>query len=297
MFISKLSKIVEEYDKYGEHRINGLKAVYVLLMLFLVNLVYTIPNPYFNYFYIPITALSAEVVGDKIKSKYLLFFYTVIGSIISLFLFDVTVIYPLVFLFFVFFYTMALYFAAIHLTKNLVITVPLILSLAVYSLVYGQINTNFYQALNNSLITLLAMIVIMASMLFFPLSYYFRAWVRAFCLMLKQILSNFESLRNNEILKTELVQTHLIMMHRFANFLPRKMPTYNILKINLLMNDLRLRSSVTVNQSLSEIEDMITGLRRLISAVEQSKECPTYVTNPKSLNKIISTWNRLCCKI
>ncbi len=297
MFITKLGNIIDEYDKYGEHRINGIKAVYVLLMLFLVNMVYSIPNPYFNYFYVPITALSAEVIGDSVKSKYLLFVYTVVGSIISVFLFNILIAYPLVFLFFVFFYALALYMLALHIMKNLIIPIPIILSLAIYSLVYGQINTEFYTALNNSLITLLAMAVIMAAMLLFPLSYYFRAWLKAFVLMLRQILNNFELVLQREELKIELVQPHLIMMFKFAHLLPRKLPTFNILKINLLMNELRLLSAVSQKLTHAEIEYMVSGLHRLIHAVENTEQCPSYMSNPKLLNRVIATWNSLCYRI
>jgi hypothetical protein len=297
MFISKLSSIIEEYDRYGEHRINGVKAVFVLFMLFLVNMVYTIPNPYFNYFYVPMTAISAEVIGDSVKNKYLMFFYTSIGATISAFLFNITIIYPLFFLFFVFFYSLGLYLIAINFMKNLLVPVPIILSLAIYSLLYGEVSTDFYIALNNSLVSLLAIVVIMASLLFFPLSYYFRAWLRAFVLMLKQILGNFEMIRDNEEIKIELVQPHLIMMVRFARLLPRKLPIFNILKINLLMNDLRLLSSIPKHQTNTEIEDTIIGIRRLIEAVEKNEACPAYVSNPNFLNKIINTWNGICYRI
>ncbi|WP_240610456.1 hypothetical protein [Legionella qingyii] len=60
MFISKLIRIIEDYDPYGNHRVNGVKVTYVLLILFAVNFIFSIPNPYFYYFYIPITAMAAE---------------------------------------------------------------------------------------------------------------------------------------------------------------------------------------------------------------------------------------------
>ncbi len=64
MFISNLIRTIEAYDPYGLHRLNGTKVVYVLLTLFIVNLLFDIPNPYFYFFYVPITAMSAEVVGN-----------------------------------------------------------------------------------------------------------------------------------------------------------------------------------------------------------------------------------------
>lgn len=299
MCISKLINIIEEYDMYLEHRINGLKAVYVLLVLFIFNMVYTIPNPYFNYFYLPITALGAEVIGETVKAKHLLFFYTVFGSIVSVFLFNITIVYPILFLFFVFFYSLLLYFIALHYLKILFVPVPLILSLAIYSLVYGQTSTNFYVALNNGLVTLLAMLIIMASLLFFPLKYYLRAWQRALKFLLKQILINFELIHNNQEIKIELVQPHLIMMFRYANMLPRKIPVFKVLKINLLMNELRLLSCANYKyfKTTADIEQIIKGLSGLIYAVEQKTMYKTNNAYPQPLGKLITTWNSLCCKI
>ncbi len=264
-------------------------------------MVYTIPNPYFNFFYIPITAMGAEVANNTIKSKYLGFIYTVIGSIISVFLFDLTISYPILFLFFVFFYSILLYMIALYWVKNLFAPVPLILSLAIYSLVYGQVSTDFYVALNNSLFTLIAMVVIVGALILFPQSYYYRCWLRSFILLLKQILNNFYLIKQNEEVKIEPVQGHLMHVVKYANLLPRKMPTFTILKINLILNEVRLSSCVVDQKqfkiSSNETETMIAGLKRLITAAEHEKACTIEPEYNYLLAKLITTWNTLCIRL
>lgn len=301
MFISKLNDIIENYDKYGFHRLNGLKVVYVLLILFAINMIFTIPNPYFYYFYLPLTAMGAEVIGDTIKAKYWLFFCTVIGSIIAVFLFNLTMHYQIFFLFFAFFFATFLYLGGIYLKGQMLVPVPLILSLAVYSLQYGMINTNFYAILNNSLTTLLAMLIIMAALLFFPQSLYFRLWLRSYILLLKQILGNLLLIQDNQEVKIEPVQGHLIHLVRFSNMLPRKLPIFTILKLNILVNELRVISCVTDQKTIKinshELQTLITNLHILISQVEKEQYCTLPSENNLLLTKIINTWNQLCQRL
>ena len=71
MFISRLSNVVETYDPYGIHRVNGVKAAYLLLVLFTVNLIYSVPDPYFYFFYAPLIAMAAEVFGETLEERFL----------------------------------------------------------------------------------------------------------------------------------------------------------------------------------------------------------------------------------
>ena len=301
MVIDRLKNIIEEYDKYGEHRINGVKVVYVLFILFFINLVYAVPNPYFYYFYIPITAMNAEIVGTTPKAKYTLFVYTVSGAILSVFLFDIFISTPIFFVFFVFFYSIALYLIALHWIKSLMVPVPLILSLAVYSLVYGQVSTDIYIAFNNALVTLLATVIIILALILFPQSYYFRAWMRALLLLLKQIRGNFILVEQNLEIKIEPVQGHLMMLVKFTQMLPRKLPVFKILKINLLVNELRLVSCVTdqklFKMTQTELQQMQHGLNLLIAAIEQEQTCTPDSRNHPLLYKLSQSWNELCLKI
>ena len=104
--LATLKDRVEKYDPFLEHRTNGLKAVFVLEILFCFNFIYTVPNPYFYYFYVPLTAFASELAGRTLTEKYVLFLVTMLGSIISIFLFGLFSTYKTFFIFFVFFFTL-----------------------------------------------------------------------------------------------------------------------------------------------------------------------------------------------
>ena len=74
MYISRLKDIVDTYDRFCIHRINGLKAFFVLELMFLFHFIYTVPNPYFYYFYVPLTAFAAELAGNSLEEKSLFLF-------------------------------------------------------------------------------------------------------------------------------------------------------------------------------------------------------------------------------
>ena len=64
MFISPLIEKINAYDPFRIHYCNGLRALVALLSLFVINYFYSINNPYFYFFYIPITCLSLETLGE-----------------------------------------------------------------------------------------------------------------------------------------------------------------------------------------------------------------------------------------
>jgi hypothetical protein len=300
MFSSILDRIrhqIETYDKYGEYRINALKGVYIFFILAMVNMIYGVSNPYFNFFYLPLTALTAEMVGETKKSKYWLFFHVTMGAIIAVFLFNILVPYPLFFVLFVFVYSFLHYIIALHVIKNIFFPIPIVLSLAAYSLVYGEINTDIYIALNNALISLIAMFVIMAALLLFPSYYYFKAWWRAYILLLKQILENLNHVQNNQPITT-LVRGHFIKVIQYSQMLSRKFPIFSILKINVLVNELRIFSSVIDQEEVkidsNDLNSLIANLNFFIESVEKKSLCSVSNEKNRALQKMIYSWNYLC---
>ncbi len=219
MFISKLTHIIETYDPYGTHRLNGVKVVYVLLVLFAFNMFFYIPNVYFYYFFIPITAMTAEVLVENIEDKYKSFVYTILGSCVMALLFNILRPYPLLFLLIVFISAMSLYLIALHWIRLMIPLVPIILSLAAYSLLYPDLNANLNMVLNNALTTLCAMVIILGSLILFPLSYYYRLWLRSLILLLREILENFLIISENKTVKFSLIQGHTKHVVTFANML------------------------------------------------------------------------------
>ncbi|WP_454782022.1 hypothetical protein [Legionella sp. WA2022007384] len=300
MFISKLIRIIEDYDPYGNHRVNGVKVTYVLLILFAVNFIFSIPNPYFYYFYIPITAMAAEVVGDTIKRKNLLLFYCMWWSVISAFLFDIlsiSVFFPI----FAFFYSFFLYMIAIKSRMHTIVIAPVALSLGAYSLLYKEINTSFYVIINNCLNTFIAMAIVFAALAFFPRSYYYRLWLRALLLLISQIIEHLSLMVERKNIVFNPVRGHTNHLIRYASMLPRTFPLRSIWKINLLINHLHLIVCVIESETIilesEKINLFIEKLNILKRAIEKEQPCELAETPWSILNKLISSWNYLCLKL
>lgn len=300
MFISKLIHTIETYDPYGLHRLNGVKVVYVLLILFSANLFFNIPDPYFFYFYLPITAMSAEVVGTHIYDKYLMFICAVVGSSAMIILFYIVNPHPLFFLLFSFVSTSMLYLLILKLKKSMLFTVPIILSLAAYSLLYVDLYLDLYAIINNTITTLVAMGIILGALILFPLSYYYRLWLRAFYLLTKQCLDNFMLSHDHSRVNTSAVQGHSIHLIQFAQMLPRHLPVYTILKINLLINRVHMISCVIGHNNSetvsNEVQLTIQNLRLLLVAINREERCSLIVGDP-IMSKLILSWNDLCSRL
>lgn len=300
MFISRLIRIIENYDQYGTHRVNGIKVVYVLLALFFFNSVFYIPNVYFYYFYIPITAMTVEVLFERIQDKYRAFIYVMVGTCVMVFLFNILKPYPLFFLFAVFVSAMLLYLLALHWRRIFLPIVPVILSLASYSLLYPNLNANLNMVVNNAVTTLFALIIILSALVLFPLSYYYRLWLRSFGLLLEETLDHLRMIQDKKPVQVLLVQGHTKHMITFANMLSRKLPTFTLLKINLLTNRLHMESCVPHGQFTAmqpeERIALITYFSGFIEAVKREK--PYEIAHVNSLLlKLVQAWNDLCLKI
>lgn len=306
MFISQLRNKLHTYDPYGEHFTNGLKAVFVLELLFLFNYVYKVPNPYFYYFYVPLTAFAAEIAGNTLEDKYLLYFFTVMGSVLAVFLFGIFSIYPLFFVFFVFGYSLLIYFTAIYKLKSMLVPAPLILSLAVYSLIYDKSNSNFYLALNHSLVTLVAMLVVMAGLILFPKHYYLAIWRKAFISVLQNLITTADKIYQGEIEQMAIIPGTVIMK-RYSQMLSPRMKCYSILKITLLTFELVVAMSYLVafyrqlrwqyiaafHHYLEKLLPQVKTRQALILSAQDLKIMhETYEL--RTLAQLIKSWNHLC---
>ena len=297
--LDRISNSIENYDRYGEFRINALIGIYVFFILAAVNMIYGIPNPYFGYFYLPLTALTAEMMGENLRSKYLLFFHATMGAIVAVLLFNLFSPYSSLFVFFVFFYSLLHYIIALHFIKSIFASIPIALSLAIYSISYpSALNTDFYVALNNTLISVCAMCIIMAALLLFPRYYYFKAWRRAYIFLLKQIAENFDNVQKNQPIST-MIRGHFARMVKYTHLLPNKFPIFSILKINLLINELRIFSSV-IDQKIIKVEQnelrtLSLDIELLIEAVvKKSTLSNIHEISNISLKKIALSWNYIC---
>ena len=300
MYISKLIHTIENYDPYGIHRLNGVKVVYVLLLLFLVNMFANIPNVYFHYFYIPITAMSAEVQFHRVEDKFRAFTFTMLGTVGMAFLFNLLNPYPLFFLLAIFVVAGALYVQTILRKPMLAPFVPVIFSLAAYSLSYPNLNDNIYMLLLNASKSLLAWVIILSALLFFPLSLYYRIWLRAFTLLLHETRNNWQIINQKHAPEVAVLLGHTSQMVNFAQMLPRTLPTFTILKINLLASRLHAQSCVYVspftqtNEQTRQVE--LKLMDSLIEAVTQEQPCQPVSLDNRCLSVLIQTWNTLCLR-
>jgi hypothetical protein len=294
MFISKLNERIEAYDPYGEQRVNGVKVVYAVLIMFAVNYILPIPNPYFYFFFAPLFSMNADIAGNNIKEKFYNVIYCMILSIITVFVFNYFASYWFIFIV-VFFYSLLLYHLFVNKQIFVVCIIPVSLAMGAYSLLYGTLNTNFYAVLNNSLTQVLAMIVILAAFLFFPLDYYYRLWLRTLTLLTQQTIDHANVLLTNQRLIFDPVTGHTTRMFRYAYMLPRHLPYYSIFKISALMNDLHLKICVPEHDELLYNEDkikiLIQDLTTLKTSLLQEKPCELTDTPFIELNKLIDSWN------
>ncbi len=300
MFISKLTHTIETYDPYGLHRLNGVKMVYILLVLFVCNSFTDIPQVYFNFFYVPITALGAEAAAEHIRDKYKAFILSITGAGIMIFFFGIFPSYPFFLLLFVFFTTFWLYSYALHRFQMMMPLIPIMLSLASYSTLYANNDTGLDIVLNNTLTTFFAMIIVLGCLILFPLSYYYRLWLRAFILLLQQTLNNLLTIVERQPIQFSLVQGHTQHMVTFANMLPRTLSTFSILKMTLLANELHLNSCVDKNP-YSRLDDpslnlVVHDLRDFIDAVKKEHPYDLGFNHDKNFTKLVKTWNHLCLK-
>lgn len=306
MFISQLKNSLNNYDPFGEHRINGLKAVLVLELLFLFNYIYSIPNPYFYYFYVPLTAFAAEIAGTTLKDKFVFYFFSVMGAILAVFIFNVSSSNKTFFVIVVLFYSLLLYWVAIYKLRSLFVPVPLILSLAAYSLLYSANDNNFYIALNHSLQSFVAMLVVMAGLVLFPRGYYLWVWRKALFQLLSKVSEYTAHISRGEPVEIPIIQG-TIMMQRYALMLSPRMRVFSILKITLLAMDLVMSLAYLEAFQKQLQAPYIIFLQRYVTLL--SNACRSWSELPipehdvqifqethelRTIYNLIKSWNYLC---
>lgn len=306
MFISQLKNSLNNYDPFGEHRVNGLKAVLVLELLFLFNFFYSIPNPYFYYFYVPLTAFAAEIAGTTLKDKFVFYFFSVMGAILAVFIFNLASSNKTFFVIVVLLYSLLLYWVAIYKLRSLFVPVPLILSLAAYSLLYSASDNNFYIALNHSLQSFVAMLVVMVGLVLFPRSYYLWIWRKSLQQLLSKVSEYTAQISRGESVEIPIIQG-TIMLQRYALMLSPRMRIFSILKITLLAMDLVMSLAYLEAFQKQLQAPYIVFLQRYVALL--SNACLTWQALPIPLHDVqifqethelrtvyhlIKSWNYLC---
>ena len=296
MFISKLIATVEVYDPYGIHRVNGIKIVYVLLVLFAVNGLIYIADSYFFFFYVPLTAMTVEAQGQTIRKKYELFIGTILGSVILIYIFNMLFPFPLFFLFFSFVATYMLYKVILRNDHGYLMLLPIILSLVSYSFNYRGGNDGIYVILNHSITIVISAIVITGALILFPLSFYYKIWLKALRSITALCLNNFKSIKAGERAKDD--GRHTIQLITFSKMVPKNMPTYSLLKITILIHNVYILSlvggSMRTPIAIETVQQYIDGLTIFLDALNKEKPCVFTVDEGNGMLKIVTSWNYLC---
>lgn len=299
MFISKLIRTIETHDPLGIFRVHGIKVVYVTLVLFTVNSFIDIPQPYFYFFYVPLTAMTAEVQGNTLPLKFIFFTGVTLGSLCIISAFNVFYPFPLIFLFSSFCITFFLYIYVLR-DQTKLFWVPIILSLASYSLNNRAFNGNPDEILNNAITIFLSMVIILGALILFPLSFYYRVWLRAFYRVAEVSLKNYLIIQSGGNRVTDM-PANIVQMRIYAGMLPRCFPTYSILNMTFHIHKLYLASCVYWTPkpvyTPQEIDEIVLHLQQLVYAIEREQPCATHTGRLHILNKLFYSWNYCVNKI
>ena len=308
MYISLLNDKLIAYDPYGIHRTNGLKSLYILELMLLFELFSSIPHPYFYFFFVPMNCLNAEIVGNTLEEKYMFLFWSLLGSSVSVFLFGVCSIYKTFFVFFVFFYSAAIYYVLIRKLKNMLPVAPLVLGLASYSLIYVNKDVNFYIALNHFLESMAAAAVMFAALYLFPNTYYLAIWRKAFYEIVTHLESTTAKICRGEV-HTISIFPGMVIMKRYAKMLPKQKKCFTIIKITLLTFELVISMSYLISfekqYRIEYVRVLHTYLLKLHGVLKKRE--PIIITEQERhlfnathelwvLYKLILSWNYLCAE-
>jgi hypothetical protein len=306
MFISALRNKLAAYDLYGEQWLNGYKILYLFILLCFVDFIYPINTPYFYYYYVPLTLFAAEVTGHDLREKYTFFAIAMLGSAISIALFGMLSIYPMLFVGFVLCYSSLIYLLVIRAIPKLLPIVPLVLSLAGYSLIYNYTDRDPYVAFNNLCITVLALLVMLGGLYCFPLQYYSKIWQRAFNQALVTLTMMINGLCDNSLSSIPVCHG-VIVMERYAKMLPRNSAWFTRLKITLLTLDTIMAMSYwfAFDRNLYQHDKIM--MRRYLSRLKTACQLQQPMTHElsiladlqhvkelKVLYRLIRSWNTLC---
>lgn len=306
MFISQLRSKLNAYDPFGEFRTNGLKGLFVVELMFIFNYFYSVDNPYFYFFYLPLTAFAAEIAGTTVKDKYTFLFFALSGSTVLVFCYGLISYNPTFFIVFVFVSSCVVYYIAIFKIKSMMVAAPTILGLAAYSLLYGDSDANFFVALNNALKSVVASVIIFAGLYIFPKSFYLSIWKKALCDVLLTLNTITEQIKQGEIKDVPIFKGFMIM-GRYSKMMSRRMKYYSIIKITLLALHLVTEASYLSHFHKSIKKEYIVALQKytsllydacmtgdLVTLTGHDKAVIKSIEELNTIHRLILSWNYLC---
>ncbi len=180
MFISRLIDKILAFDPYGIGYWHGMRGVFAFLALCAVNYFYSVDNPFFYFFYLPMACLSIEMLGESFKEKIQLYIITVTWAAVTVVIFGLCSTHKMLLLFVVFSFSMFVYVFFARNYKHPLVLAPTVLSLGAFSLNYHFANVDLCRALYHFGIMLFAGTIICAVLVLFPKHFIFKIWYRIF---------------------------------------------------------------------------------------------------------------------
>jgi hypothetical protein len=188
----------------------------------------------------------------------------------------------------------------------MLVSVPLILSLAAYSMTYGDSNSNFYIALNHGLQTFVAMLVVFAGLFLFPKVYYLLIWRRGFYNALCSIEAVTAAICHNQEIDMPII-SGTVVMERYSKMISRREKYFSVLKITLLTLELVMGMSylisfrkqlktpylMVLHRYIALLKDKCFA-RQMIFIAEHERNVFNETYELRTLYQLINSWNYLC---
>lgn len=315
MFTLKLVKWFNRYDLYGEYRLNAFKGLFVLIILFGLNVIF---KPYNSgYYFVTFGAYTvmAEMLTVNPRKKILsVIIYSTILAF-SLVVLGLLSVFPFCYLAFAFIFIAVLYSIVLYKFESFYLAATLIVVLAI--LLSDGASNNFYVELNNLITMFFSLLVIIVLILVFPKSYYYRIWLRAFFLELQSINHKLEllidNLANEAPITPHIAPAHIVKMNQYSQLLPKQIYSYSTLRINVALISLLgfialINTSYVVSKEVVLLKSFHTQLSDFLFAVTNEHvfnfvynpafaECRAYRHAYHRFTIIVNSWNRLCLNI
>lgn len=312
MFISKLGNLLDSYDIYGEYRVNALKILYIIIILFICNLIFAPHHAILNFILIPILAILIEttLVGARLK---------IIGTIVfcilsaaTMLVYDLTYQHPTLFTVIVLFSSILIYYLSITKYPYLFGAEPFILCIGFLS-GHKAGNSNLYEAFNGLTTLAFGVLLILGLLILFPRWFYYRLWLRAFYFSVVGIRDTLELSLEDQRSKFTRLHRHLIKMDQYAKTVGHQRYNFSLTKINLCI--CKLCGYIVISENINMIDRQlriqrgVEILNTLITAIASDKpfmgDLDKIISNyhdESSLvgvyfKNIILSWNNLCSRI
>ena len=302
MLITKLTQVIDSIDPYGHRRVNALQILFVIICLFFMNLFFS--PPYFQQLimiFMGAFLCTAEIINYNQRQIYVGVFCLL--TIICAILINLVKEYNYASVLMVGFMLSSLYLAAKKFPQLFIMIIMLYMfSVAVVQIKVGG---SYYVYINYILLLSVYTLVDIAFMNLFPRIYYFRVWLRAYCLSLQEIEQSIHNLVTN----SGTTQTnHLIAMNKYTLSLNYKDHGFSARKTNILLLDLhnflivyKQNTTVAKPLELMQIAAICADIRKSIAhhspidlTTIQFINLPNNIAN--SLQQLIYIWNKLCLK-